>query len=87
MGHVPLTKHLYKIGKANSLAYSACFSNDSASLLVAVPSIPEQRKQMERKLRQGARLVQMLLTRPKAMAPLFQYINATGRFRQTFGDI
>jgi hypothetical protein len=40
-----------------------------------------------RRLRGGASSVGTLLTRPKAMAPLFQYSSATGRFRQIFGDV
>lgn len=34
-----------------------------------------------------AQCICILLARPNAMAPLFQYIYATGRFRRAFGDM
>ena len=55
--------------------------------LIHCPAYKTQRCQLERKLKRDARSLRTLLTRPKVVAPLFQYINATGRFRDTFGDV
>jgi hypothetical protein len=52
-----------------------------------MPGINAQRQQLERKLKHGARSVRTLLTRREVMARLFQYTNATGRFRKTFNDV
>ncbi|EIW75938.1 hypothetical protein CONPUDRAFT_25691, partial [Coniophora puteana RWD-64-598 SS2] len=56
--------------------------------LVACPSHRVHRDRLKMKL--GARRsldVNTLLSDPKALRPLFAFINATGRFRANYGDL
>ena len=67
----------------------ACRRSDETvhHYLTQCPAYSNQREQMECELKQGARELKILLGRPNTMAALFWYINETGRFRKTFGDV
>jgi len=75
--HVPLQKHLHRIGRANSLKCPACHMRDETihHYLVACPVHRGPRSQMEKALQWGTWSVGTLLSNPKAFEHLFRYIN------------
>src|SRR5882672_11310944 len=86
-GHVPLARHLHRIGKAESPICPACRAHNETfhHYLLVCPVLASLRKAMESQLRWAARYIRTLLSNPKAFGPLFQFINSTNRFRSTFG--
>jgi len=88
-GHVPLHKHLHRIGKFRSATCPACISEvDSVHhYLLMCLAYAGQRRQMERALQWPARSIRMLLSNLKAFPHLFKYINDTHQFQTTFGDL
>jgi len=77
MGHVPLQKHLHRIGRANSPKCLACHMRDETvhHYLVVCLAHRGLRGQMEKALQWGMQSVGTLLSNPKAFKHLFRYIN------------
>ena len=85
-GHIPLQKHLHRIGKADSPMCPACHSRKETvhHFLLACPAHAQQRRWVKDKLRWTARSVRTLLSSPKAFNVMFQYMNSTGQLKATF---
>jgi len=87
-GHVPLNKHLHRIGRVVSPKCPACPECDESvhHFLFICPRYAAQRRQLEAQLRRAARSIAVLLANPKAFAHLFKYICDMHRFHDTLGD-
>src|SRR5882724_11157396 len=82
MGHIPLRKHLHRIGKANSPMCQTCSSQRETvhHFLMTFPAYTEARRQIEMSIGRAAKLMEILLTNPKVFPHLFQFISATHQF-------
>ena len=78
-GHIPLQKHLHRIGKAESPTCPKCRSDDETVIhyLLRCPVYTAQRRRMESALHRAAISVSTLLANPKAFHYLFEYIHST----------
>jgi ribonuclease HI/endonuclease/exonuclease/phosphatase family metal-dependent hydrolase len=89
-GHAPLNDHLHRIQRATSPTCPTCQKSSETVLhfLVACPGRQLQRHAMILALgHQVATSVPKLLTTPKALPHLFQFIQNTERLAPTFGDV
>ncbi len=88
-GHVPLNKHLARIGKVLSESCPMCgeAAETVAHYLLVCPSFAMNRAAHYAPLGFSGRRLKVLLNSPKAMRPLFGYINSTARFRRVFGTL
>jgi hypothetical protein len=88
-GHAPLAKHLYRIGKANSPTCPACQQHEEMieHLLLHCPAHQDARQVLRSKVEGRNIIIAKLLTTLKTLWPLFCFIAATGRFRNTFGEV
>lgn len=84
-----LNRHLYKMQKTTSPLCPTCGRSDKTvhHFLTQCPMYRVPRERMEHTLKRGATEIRILLGRLNAMPALFQYINDTGRFKATFGDV
>ena len=89
MGHVPLQKYLYKIGKVDSARCPTCKDGDKTvhHFLIACPVYTVQRNRMIAALQRAARSVSMLPVNPKAFPHLFKYMHDTCHFHSILGDL
>ena len=80
---------MHRIGKADSLMCPACRGVDVSvyQFLLYCPKYKEQRNELRTKLQRGESCIRTLLSKQKAMTPLFRYIHDTQRFTNTFGDL
>lgn len=87
-GHVPLNKHLYRIGCADSPTCPACEGGQESVLhfLVTCPAYEPFRRHLRIALKHHASSVNILLNNPESWRPLFRFINKTGRLHETFGN-
>lgn len=88
-GHVPLNKHLYRIGKAET---PACpkrrFRSETVlHFLLMCPGFEAQRNVLTQKLGLRARSMTYLLSSPKAMEHLFRYTHSTKRIPHSSIDL
>jgi zinc-binding in reverse transcriptase len=83
-GHVPLNRHLHRIGKANSLKCPVCKEKDETvhHFLIECKAYAAQRKEMERKLKCDARSMRTLLLNSLTIPTVFKFISQTGHFRE-----
>jgi len=81
-GHIPLRKHLYRIGKDNSPMCRTCPSQRETvhHLLMTCPAYSEARRQLETSIGRTAKSMKTLLTNPKTFPHLFRYISTTRQF-------
>ena len=88
-GHVPLYRHLERIGKVLTATCPACEeAQESVShYLLDCPAYSLHRAVHLAPLGRAGRTLSVLLASQKAMRPLFNYINATGRFRGFIGEL
>jgi hypothetical protein len=88
-GHVPLNKYLHRIKRADSPLCPACEGGTESVLhfLVTCPAYEPFRRPLHQALKRHSRSLNVLLNDSAALRPLFQFINRTGRFRATFGDV
>jgi len=88
-GHIPLSRHLFTIGKADSPTCTACRARDETvhHFLLTCTAFARQRRTLDRQLGLGARSLKCLLSSPKALPHLFNFINSTRRLRDSFGDV
>jgi len=89
MGHVPLQKYLYKIGKVNSARCPMCKDRDETMhhFLIACPAYTVQQNCMIVGLQRAVRSVGTLLANPKAFPHLFKYVHDTCHFHSILGDL
>ena len=87
--HAPLAKHLHRIGKADSPICPNCRQHDETVLhyLLQCPAHQEARNTMREKTGSLSQDLTKLLSTPKALRALFQFIAETQRFHTTFGDL
>ncbi|KAI0710491.1 hypothetical protein C8Q76DRAFT_586965, partial [Earliella scabrosa] len=86
-GHVPLYRHLERIGKVLTATCPACEEAQESvtHFLLDCSTYSLHRAVHLAPLGRAGRTLSVLLNSPEAMRPLFGYINATGRFRGFFG--
>ena len=84
-GHIPLQKHLYRIGHADSLTCPACQLAEETvhHYLMTCPAYNGHWRRLESRLRRAAKSIRVLLANPKAFQDLFRYIRDTRRFGNT----
>jgi len=77
--HIPLNKHLFKIGKADSPICTICHSSDETvhHFLLQCPAYMTQRKHLEGKLKRGARSLRTLAESHDSVISVHQ------RYRET----
>ena len=87
--HVPLQTYLARIGKAPTSTCPTCREAPEtvAHYLFACPTYALHRAVHFRPLGHSGRTLANVLNKADALRPLFNYINATGRFRGTFGSV
>lgn len=88
-GHVPLNKHLFRIGKVESPACHKCGHAQESVIhfLLQCPAYDEPRNMLTQKLGYHARSLTQLLSTERALPHLFRFLTATGRFTATFGAL
>jgi len=80
-GHIPLNKHLARIGKtASPVCPTSRHSETVHHFLFRCKAYEAQRKRLEITLKRHRKSTKMLLVRPKALPALFKYVNDTNRF-------
>ena len=84
-GHIPLQKHLHRLGHANSPSCLACHREEETvhHYIMTCPAYTRQRKWLHGQLRRAASSISTLLANPKAFKYLFRFIHDTGLFRNT----
>jgi len=87
-GHVPLQKHLHRIGKVESPVCPACRTGDGTvyHYLMVCPAYTIQRRCIVGHMRRAARSVGTLLSNPKAFPHLFKFIHDSRQFRNIAGE-
>jgi ribonuclease HI len=88
-GHIPLYKHLHRIGATDSPLCPTCQGGTESILhfLVDCPAYEPFRRILYTAFKRHARSLHVLLNDPDALRPLFRFINRTGRLQDTFGDL
>jgi len=81
-GHIPLRKHLHRIGRISSPMCPTCPSQRETvhHLLMTCPAYTEERRQLESSIGRSSKSMKTLLTNPKTFPHLFRYISTTRRF-------
>lgn len=87
--HLPLNLHLHRISKSDSPHCPACPDVDETvhHYLFDCPQYAQERHLFANALRRQATSISHILTSDAATKPLMQYINKTGRFKHTLGEI
>jgi hypothetical protein len=77
--HIPLNKHLHRLGKVNSPHCPHCPTREETvhHLLIECPQYRRERHQLSNALGREATSIPYLLSDPKAMPHLVRYINGT----------
>jgi len=89
-GHVPLNKHLNRIRRAESSICPSCGMQTETvhHFLMVCPAYERQRRQLETQIGiRNARSIKTLLSHPKAIPYMFNYVYDTRRFAHTFKDL
>lgn len=88
-GHAPLNDFLYKIGKVSHPMCQACEMEKETTkhFLVICPRYDAIRQKIQRELKCRDVSMKTLLSNPKSMEFLFEYINGTKRFENTIGKL
>ena len=87
--HVPLQSYLARIGKTPTPTCPTCREAPEtvAHYLFACPTYSLHRAVHFRPLGHSGRTLANVLNKTDALTPLFNYINATGRFRGIYGSL
>ena len=89
-GHIGWNQYLFRIRKVESPSCPHCggitFETVKHFLLVC-PKYVRERHQLRCQLHRNADSLPYLLSSPTALKPLLQYVNSTGRFHSTFGNL
>ncbi|THH26637.1 hypothetical protein EUX98_g7553 [Antrodiella citrinella] len=88
-GHVPLNHHLHRIRKVPTSTCPACANHTETvhHFLLMCHAHRKARGVLRKKLGRDGESLAFLLSSPKAMEPLFNFIHATGRLRAVFGNL
>jgi hypothetical protein len=88
-GHVPLAKHLHRIGKADLPICPTCQQHKETieHLLLHCPAHQDTRQALHSKVEGRNIVIAKLLTMPKTLRLLFRFVTATGCFHNTFGEV
>ncbi|KAG2340462.1 hypothetical protein BDR05DRAFT_889759, partial [Suillus weaverae] len=88
-GHAPLNKHLHRIGKLESPHCPHCANIDETvyHVLITCPQYRRERHSLTCALGRKAMSIPFLLSDPDATPHLIRFINATGRLKDTFGEV
>ncbi|OJA18739.1 hypothetical protein AZE42_12536 [Rhizopogon vesiculosus] len=88
-GHAPLNKYLHRIGKIGSPQCTHCQGTEETvhHFLIACPFFQRERHHLTNALGRKASSISFLLTDPNATPHLVRYINASGRFKTTLGEV
>ena len=87
--HAPLNFHLNRIGKRDSPHCQHCEDKEETAhhFLLDCPLYARERHIMATALRRDASSFSYILTSEEATEHLMRYVNSTGRFKQTYGEI
>jgi len=88
--HLPLNAYLFRFKRAEEPYCENCDDVMEETIhhyLFDCPAWGKARNTLVRKVGRDAESLAFLLTNPKATQPLLCYVNETGRFKDTFGDI
>ncbi|KAE9383953.1 hypothetical protein BT96DRAFT_770724, partial [Gymnopus androsaceus JB14] len=88
-GHCYLYTHLHRIGKINLPDCPACKREPETvhHYLLQCPAHRGARARLRAEIGAKNMFMEKLLNDRDSLKPLFQFINNTGRFRNTFGGI
>ncbi|KAF9231252.1 hypothetical protein BU15DRAFT_56394 [Melanogaster broomeanus] len=87
--HSSLNKHMHRITKSDTPNCPHCPESveDVPHYILSCPHYVQERFLLARKLRRKAIEIPHLLTDTKAVPLFLAFINSTGRFRPTFGNV
>ena len=82
VGHAPLNKYLFRIGKVDSAHCPACGTDEETveHFMLRCPKYAHERWALFRHIRDNAPRLEEVLSNPKAIIPTTNYIQATERF-------
>lgn len=87
-GHIALNKHLYAIGKSNTLECPYCNKGKTPQhILMNCPRYTHQRHKLRNELGRRANNFTYLLNSTDAVNPVVQFINNSRRLQSTHGMI
>lgn len=89
-GHIGLNQHLFRIKRSDTPSCPHCRGITPETVRHFIFDCPHYRRarhDLQRTLRRKAGHLSYLLSHPDAIIPLLKYVHATGRLKQTFGDI
>jgi ribonuclease HI len=88
-GHIPLNKHLHRIGKAESPICPCCRQHEETvhHFLIRCPAHRNARTALTHAAGRDATSLHKLLSKPKLIPHLFRFIGRAGRLRSVFGDL
>jgi hypothetical protein len=84
VGHVPLNSYLHRFGKVDSAQCPACGEGRETAdhFILRCPGYAHERWALLKHFRDGTPKLADVLSNPKAVIPLINYIEATRRFEQ-----
>ena len=84
VGHAPLNGYLHRIGKINSAHCPACgaIKETTEHFILRCPKYPHERWVLLQHFRNNAPKLEDVLSNKKAVIPLINYIEATGRLAE-----
>ena len=87
--HAPLNAYLNRIGKRDSPNCQHCEGKEETAhhFLLDCPFYARERHTLAVALRRDATSFRYILTKEEATEHLMRYVNSTGRFKQTYGEI
>ncbi|KIK78241.1 hypothetical protein PAXRUDRAFT_54516, partial [Paxillus rubicundulus Ve08.2h10] len=86
--HVALNKHLHRLKKVTSPLCPYCDKVETVvHFLTTCPQYNREHHVLGMMLGRSAHSDTDLLTQPKAIAPLINYISSTGCLKDTFGNV
>ena len=88
-GHVPLQTYLERIGKSLTRTCPTCGEAPETvyHFLVECSTYSLHRAVHFSPLGRSDRTLKALLTKDRALRPLLEFVNATGRLRRVFGEL
>ncbi|KAG2078526.1 hypothetical protein BDR04DRAFT_975605, partial [Suillus decipiens] len=87
--HSPLNQYLHRIGISDSPRCPHCPETIETAphFLLDCPHYARERHILSNALRRKANSLTFLLTSEAATSPLMRFVDSTGRFKKTFGEI
>jgi hypothetical protein len=88
-GHTILNKHLHRINRVEFPLCPCCRRGDKTVLhyLIHCPAHANARVELHRLGGRSSRDIAKLLSKPKLLPLLFQFVAQSGRFRTVFGEL